>query len=75
MAGMGCRGIVGFSLNSASIIWQENSKFKSDLSFEMCFKNKKILVAAQFIGDLLSEVVSSASAGRKSASCLPAFAT
>lgn len=30
MAGMGCRGIVGFSLNSASIIWQENSRFKSD---------------------------------------------
>lgn len=30
MAGMECRGIVGFSLNSASIIWQENSKFKSD---------------------------------------------
>lgn len=30
MAGTGCRGIVGFSLNSASIIWHENSKFKSD---------------------------------------------
>lgn len=32
----------------------------------MCFKNKKILVAAQFISDLLSEVVSSVSAGGES---------
>lgn len=75
MVGTGCRGIVGFSLNSASIICHENSKFKSDQQFKMCFKNKKILVPAQYISDLLSEVVSSVSAGGKSASCLHAFAT